>query len=298
MKTKILLSAFLLCAILFSYGQSTSTTASGKPNRINIPDNIRSRKAYQRAEWFYTQRAFPYDTIPAFLYLKEKDREIQKAISFRMKSSYSVTWEPLGPKGVNTTVVNWGTVSGRVKAIAVHPNDPLTVYIGAAGGGLWKTTDGGENWLDIGHSLPSQTYGAIAIDPNNPDIIYAGSGEAILGAFYCYPGNGLYKSTDGGQTWSVITNGFGPVTYFSDLLVSPFNSNVVIAEIRALRQLLPDVAQIQLSINNLRQTQQIFRQAMTNQITTLSNDAITRLQNLENTISNIINCNLFGINNF
>ena len=229
MKTKILLSAFLLCAILFSYGQSTSTTASGKPNRINIPDNIRSRKAYQRAEWFYTQRAFPYDTIPAFLYLKEKDREIQKAISFRMKSSYSVTWEPLGPKGVNTTVVNWGTVSGRVKAIAVHPNDPLTVYIGAAGGGLWKTTDGGENWLDIGHSLPSQTYGAIAIDPNNPDIIYAGSGEAILGAFYCYPGNGLYKSTDGGQTWSVITNGFGPVTYFSDLLVSPFNSNVVIA---------------------------------------------------------------------
>jgi photosystem II stability/assembly factor-like uncharacterized protein len=229
MKKNILLTAVLLCAILFSYGQNISSATSGKPFRITIPDNIKNRKAYQRAEWFYTQRAFPYDTFPAAMFIKEKDREIHSVLSRKMKNSDSATWKPLGPKGVNTTEVNWGTVSGRVKAIAVHPNDPLTVYIGAASGGLWKTTDGGENWLDIGHSLPSQSFGAIAIDPNNPDIIYAGSGEAILGAFYCYPGNGLYKSTDGGQTWSVITDGFGPVTCFSDLEVSPFNSNVVIA---------------------------------------------------------------------
>ncbi|MBK6966299.1 MAG: hypothetical protein IPH20_20840 [Bacteroidales bacterium] len=94
-----------------------------------------------------------------------------------------------------------------------------------------ETTDGGENWLDIGHDLGSLSFGAIAIDPNNPDIIYAGSGEANLALWYAFPGNGLYKSTDGGQTWIVITDGFGPVTHFSDLLVSPYNSNVVIAAI-------------------------------------------------------------------
>ncbi len=230
MKKSVILSAFLLCSLLFSFGQTGSTALSEKPDRISIPDQIKSRKAFKRAEWFYTQRAFPHDTIPATLYLKEKTREIGKAKSNRMKSSDVGIWLPRGPRGINTTISNWGTISGRVKAVAVHPTDPLTVYIGAANGGLWKTTDGGENWQDIGHDLGSLSYGAIAIDPNNPEIIYAGSGEAcLLGDWTIFPGNGLYKSTDGGHTWSVITNGFGPVTNFGDLLVSPYNSNIVIA---------------------------------------------------------------------
>jgi len=232
MKRIILLSAFLLCSIFISYGQSVSPPFSGKPTRITIPEQIKNRKAFKRAEWFYTQRAFPYDTIPATMYVKEKDREIQKARSNRMKSSDSSTWKPIGPAGfstANTAWANWGTISGRVRAVAVHPNDPLTVYIGAASGGLWKTIDGGENWQDIGHDLGSLSFGAIAIDPNNPEIVYAGSGEANLGLCYAFPGNGLYKSTDGGQTWNVITDGFGTITNFSDLLVSPYNSNIIMA---------------------------------------------------------------------
>ncbi len=229
MKKIVILSAILLCCVLFSFGQTGSTAFSENPDRISIPDQIKSRKAFKRAEWFYTQRAFPHDTIPATLYLKEKTREIGKAKSNRMKSTAATTWLPKGPRGINTTIANLGTTSGRVRAVAIHPTDPLTVYIGTSNGGLWKTTDGGENWQDIGHDLSSLSFGAIAIDPNHPEIIYAGSGEAIFGPFYIFPGNGLFKSTDGGQTWNVITNGFGPVTYFSDLLVSPYNSNIVIA---------------------------------------------------------------------
>lgn len=229
MKKIIFISGFLFCSIFISYGQSINTATSGKSARIAIPDNIKSRNAFKRAEWFYNQRAFPYDTIPATLFIREKDREIQKARSNRMKSSGFTTWKPIGPKGVKTTVINRGITSGRVRAIAIHPNDPLTVYIGAASGGLWKTTDGGENWLDIGHDLGSLSFGAIAIDPNNPDIIYAGSGEANLALWYAFPGNGLYKSTDGGQSWIVITDGFGPVTHFGDLMVNPHNSNIVLA---------------------------------------------------------------------
>ncbi|MCX6224043.1 MAG: T9SS type A sorting domain-containing protein, partial [Bacteroidia bacterium] len=125
---------------------------------------------------------------------------------------------------------NWGTVGGRVRAIAVHPTDPQTLYIGAASGGIWKTTDGGANWEDIGYGLESLTFGAIAIDPKNPEIIYAGSGESMLfGNGGNFPGKGLFKSTDGGQSWILITVGPGNQTHFSDLEVSPYNSNIILA---------------------------------------------------------------------
>ena len=157
-------------------------------------------------------------------------KEIQKAKSNASKNSDDLTWSSVGPAGVQCGVPQWGVVSGRVRAIAVHPTDPLTLYIGVASGGLWKTNDGGQTWQDIGHDFETMCFGAIAIDPNNPETVYAGSGEYnLLGNFNTYPGNGLYKSTDGGTTWMLITNGIGSTTFFSDLAVSPYNSNIVMA---------------------------------------------------------------------
>jgi photosystem II stability/assembly factor-like uncharacterized protein len=232
MKTKILLSVFLFCSVLISSGQRNSTTSSETQNRWNIPDDIRERKYFKRAEWFNNQRAFPNDVIPVAKYAKEVDREIQKSRNIRLKSSAPLTWKSVGPTGVQAGLSHWGIMSGRVRTVAVHPTDPLTVYIGAASGGIWKSTDGGANWQDIGRGLESLTFGAIAIDPNNPETIYAGSGEChLLGSFYYYAGNGLYKSLDGGQNWSLIKNGFGSTTFFSDLIVSPNNSNIVIASL-------------------------------------------------------------------
>jgi photosystem II stability/assembly factor-like uncharacterized protein len=232
MKKIAFLSAFFLCFVWLSYGQTNNTPVTGKSTGFDIPDHIRSRKAYKRAEWFYIQRTVPYDTFPLYGYANEKKREIDKAKSNRSDGDAYPYWSSVGPKGIQTTIENWGTISGRVKAIAVHPTDPLTVYIGAASGGLWKTTDGGATWLDIGHGLEAQTFGAIAIDPANPEIVYAGSGEySSMPIFFYYSGNGLYKSTNGGQNWSLITDGFGSVTFFSDLEVSPYNSNVVIASL-------------------------------------------------------------------
>jgi photosystem II stability/assembly factor-like uncharacterized protein len=232
MKTKILLSAFLFCSVLISSGQRNSTTSSETQNSRNIPDHIRERKAFKRAEWFNNQRAFPYDVIPVAKYVKEMDSEIQKSRTMRLKSSAPLTWTSVGPSGVEADMPHWGMVSGRIRAIAVHPTDSLTVYIGAASGGLWKTIDGGANWQDIGRGLESGTFGAIAVDPNNPETIYAGSGECnLVEGFYTYAGIGLYKSLDGGQNWSLITNGFGSMTFFSDMVVSPYNSNIVIASL-------------------------------------------------------------------
>jgi len=210
-----------------------SLPAQNYSRLTEFPEYIRNSKPFQRFEWFYTQRAYPYDTIPYTYAARVADREIKKIKeSARQKTTFT-TWISKGPAGVDYTDLRpyWDTVSGRVKALAVHPTDPLTVYIGTASGGLWKTIDGGENWMDIGVDLPSLTYGAIAIDPNNPEVIYAGGGEARAGiSFTKYGGRGLFKSTNGGSTWDTI-NAFGEYTVFTDIVVSTFDSDLVFASL-------------------------------------------------------------------
>lgn len=122
------------------------------------------------------------------------------------------------------------TAGGRVRGIAVDPTNPDIVYIGAASGGLWKSIDGGTNWQNLSDNFACNTFGAIAIDPNNPNVVYAGTGEVVAsGVYNIYDGRGLYKSTNGGVSWSQITNGFGEITQFADIEVSPHNSNIVFA---------------------------------------------------------------------
>jgi len=206
--------------------------SQGNPNWDNIPDDIKNSKPFKRFEWFYQQRAFPYDQIPYDKYAQVVHEERIDMINKNTCRNADLEWTSVGPNGMHAlpTVEHWGIVAGRVRAIAVHPDDPLTVYIGAACGGIWKTTDGGENWIDLGTQLESQSYGAIAIDPDNTDIVYVGSGEVTsISGFIVYPGSGLFKSSDGGQSWDAITNGFGDMTHFSDLVVSPFNSNLLFA---------------------------------------------------------------------
>jgi photosystem II stability/assembly factor-like uncharacterized protein len=193
----------------------------------NIPENIRQRSAFKRHEWFYRQRAFPSDTIPVEQFYRTRAREMARTIA----SPSALTWTPIGPRSLNSTWPPlWGEMSGRVRGVAVHPTDPSTVYIGAAGGGTWKTTNGGTSWVSLSDDFPNITFGAIAIDPTNPNVVYAGTGEVIAGSnLQAYDGRGLFKSTNAGATWTQITNGFGTQTAFGDIEVDPFDSNIVIA---------------------------------------------------------------------
>jgi photosystem II stability/assembly factor-like uncharacterized protein len=225
MKTKLLLFMLLTALVMPDVFSQKASFWS------RIPESIKSRKVYKRFEWDYKQRAFPYDTIPAARYRQERSREILKLNSKISSAVENCEWRPTGPGGVLFDN-SWGLSSGRVKAVAVHPTDQNTLYIGAAGGGIWKSTNGGATWLDIGRDLESLNFGAIAIDPDNPQTIYAGSGEACLFSFNTmYDGKGLFKSTDGGQSWITINNGFGEYTHFSDIAVNPHNSNIVLASI-------------------------------------------------------------------
>lgn len=198
----------------------------------NIPSEIKERNSFKRMEYFYRQRANPDGTFPIETYYQERKKEISGQANRFYKSLLELAvWTSVGPKGINATFpAHWGEMSGRVPGIAVDPSDANTVYIGAAAGGIWKSTNGGTSWTNLGDDLASLTFGALAVDPNNSSNVYAGAGEAMY-SFNpnIYDGKGLYKSTDGGGTWTQITNGFGSQTQFSDIEVSPHNSNILFA---------------------------------------------------------------------
>jgi len=188
-----------------------------------------------RGDWFYLQRAYPALTIPPAARMQaieqmDFEETWMKALSwvageptvFEMQPA----WTQLGPRPIRLgqTFSRRVSVSGRVSAVVLDPGydgvSNRTVYIGAAQGGVWRSTDNGANWTPLTDDQPSLAMGAIAIDPTNPNIIYAGTGEAHFSGDSYY-GAGLLKSTDGGATWTQIT---GPTSISNPQVPAFLNS--------------------------------------------------------------------------
>src|SRR5215467_12413295 len=114
---------------------------------------------------------------------------------------------------------------GRSNAVAGIEGRPNVYYFGSVGGGVWKSTNGSETWEPIFDSQPIASIGALAIAPSNPDIIYVGTGEATLRSNLTY-GNGMYKSGDGGKSWTHI--GLSDSQHIARILVDPHDPNTVL----------------------------------------------------------------------
>ncbi len=117
--------------------------------------------------------------------------------------------------------------AGRIAAVAGIPGDKNTYYAGAASGGVWKTTDGGQTFEPIFDSQPVQAIGALAVAPSNHDVVWAGTGEAWAIRDADIMGDGIYKSTDGGKTWT--NAGLRETGRIGRVLVHPKNANIVFA---------------------------------------------------------------------
>src|SRR5438046_8439957 len=116
-----------------------------------------------------------------------------------------------------------GTMSGRITAIDGVAGDGKTIYVGTAGGGIWKSTNGGASFKPLFDKY-CMSIGAIAIDPKNPKIIYAGTGESNMRNTVSI-GNGMYRSTDAGENWVKI--GLDSTEHISKVVIDPKNSNTV-----------------------------------------------------------------------
>jgi len=114
---------------------------------------------------------------------------------------------------------------GRVLAIEGVVGEPDTYYFGAVAGGVWKTTDGGANWIPLFDKQPIPSIGAIGVAPSDHNVIYAGTGEAAIRGNTTY-GTGVFKSIDGGKTWENV--GLKDTRQIGALIVDPRNENVVL----------------------------------------------------------------------
>jgi photosystem II stability/assembly factor-like uncharacterized protein len=115
-------------------------------------------------------------------------------------------------------------MGGRIDDIAVADTSPKTIYLGAAAGGLWKSTDGGMTWTSLFDHQPNPSIGAVAVAPSNPSVVWVGTGEANNRQSASW-GDGVYKSTDGGQTWSHM--GLEDTQAIGRVVIDPTNPDVV-----------------------------------------------------------------------
>src|SRR5258708_15548961 len=128
----------------------------------------------------------------------------------------ALRWRSLGPPR-----------GGRSIAVAGSVSRPNEYYMGATGGGLWKTTDGGTSWHAVTDGLiHSSSVGAVAVAPSNPDVVYIGTGEADIRG-NIIQGDGVYKSTDAGKTWS--HTGLEATQVIAKIRVHPTNPDLVYA---------------------------------------------------------------------
>ena len=138
-----------------------------------------------------------------------------------------------GPPGGQATVVAQPprfqyvgpAVGGRIAAVAGVPGDTMTYYMGAASGGIWKTTDGARTFTPIFDDQPVQAIGALAVAPSNARTIWAGTGEAWAIRDADVMGDGVYKSVDAGATWTNM--GLKDVGRIGKIVIHPTNPNIV-----------------------------------------------------------------------
>jgi len=204
------LLAVLFVSVLAFDAVYAQEDESIQDNKWGLEQRLLERKKYEES-WLYSG---PDSNID-----EARRRGLRQFLSVKRKHSAQTTqantpaWEQFGGS-------QDGTVSGRPSGIAFDPRNRNHIYLATSGGGLWKTTDGGQSWVSLSDTWSSYAMGDVEVDPKNPDIVYAGTGD-----LHDQAGDGIYKSTDAGLNWSHITNSL-VVGRTNQIIIDPVNTNI------------------------------------------------------------------------
>ncbi|HET9742356.1 MAG TPA: hypothetical protein VFQ00_06390 [Terriglobales bacterium] len=180
----------VVCVLLMSTVLFAQRSSKKKPKNASEGSNATAAAANQNAE------PAPAATMP------EEDPAFK-----------GMVWRQVGPfRG------------GRALAVSGVVGEPNTYYFGSVGGGVWKTTDGGINWVPMSDKANFSSVGAIEVAPSDPNTIYVGTGEACI-RNNILQGNGVWKSTDAGKTWQYM--GLEETRHIGRVAVNPTNPDIV-----------------------------------------------------------------------
>ncbi len=201
---------------------SSAFLPSGGEEKAGDPDGpARQDRVREIEQWLYSQRAYPGTVIPDGAYESALAHVKKMNSSPFQKTLGGWNWVPLGPTNI----------AGRIRDIAVNPQNPSIVYIAAAGGGVWKTTNEGSTWSPLTDFMPMLRIDCLDMHPTNPDILLAGCGEGwVVWQGGLMWGKGIYRTNDGGASWTLIpSTNANQFQYVYDVAFDPFNPTTILA---------------------------------------------------------------------
>lgn len=182
-------------------------------------------KQFERWHYYWKNRVDVNGNFPAEGHVLN---EIQRYRNSQLSSRYASgtgNWQQLGPVPTPNNGTGQLNGSGRLNCIAFHPTNANVIFVGSPAGGFWKSEDNGATWTEYSNGLTRLGVSSIVIHPTNPNIIYIGTGDRDAGDA---PGYGVWRTTDGGNTWASYNSGMGNRTV-NEIVMDPTDSNKLYA---------------------------------------------------------------------
>lgn len=232
-KSVLSLAVLFVAGIAFVYYRSHRPETRLAQDRTAI-DRVRSWEGErfdqpQEAQDFFVLKRAPDGTGPL-------DYSLYRAAmqQVQQQTQYSITTGALAPAG-SPPLGAWaflgpGNVGGRTRALVIDKTNTQVMYAGAVAGGVWKSINGGGSWAPLADFLPNIAVNSLVMDPNNNQILYAGTGEGYFNGD-AVRGNGIFKTTDGGNTWTqlAVTNNNADFFYVNKLAMNAASTRIYAA---------------------------------------------------------------------